>query len=164
MHGNFMAATGGPKNTNTTHGSKDIIETGVRTPSGAIEDRQEFNCTGPKVGPTPAALGKRARDTRSPPSSGSMEGPPSRLFCPCSDSGSHPFDLNTPLTTNTVPAENFYGGVSEQPMSVNIPPPMPSDPPIVHGSGMSSSEAQVSIRPMDNIDAIVKEVESKLRI
>ncbi|MFS7973722.1 hypothetical protein Hanom_Chr09g00860031 [Helianthus anomalus] len=48
-------------------------------------------------GPTPVVgLGKRSREDRSPPSSGSMQGPPLRGFSQNIPSGEFSFDLNRP--------------------------------------------------------------------
>ncbi|MFS7908128.1 hypothetical protein Hanom_Chr01g00079551 [Helianthus anomalus] len=62
-----------------------------------VEEReiQSRNMSNPD-GPTPlVGLGKRNRDTRSPPSSGSMQGPPNRVFF--QDPPADPlFDLNRP--------------------------------------------------------------------
>ncbi|MFS7889477.1 hypothetical protein Hanom_Chr00s000004g01607451 [Helianthus anomalus] len=50
-------------------------------------------------GPTPATgLGKRSRDVRSPPSTGSMQGPPLRNFDHCFGSDEPSFDLIRPVT------------------------------------------------------------------
>ncbi|MFS7999160.1 hypothetical protein Hanom_Chr12g01162731 [Helianthus anomalus] len=52
------------------------------------------------VGSSPAiGLGKRFREVRSPPSSGSMQGPPMRNFNHDFESGDTSFDLNRPVSS-----------------------------------------------------------------
>ncbi|MFS7902071.1 hypothetical protein Hanom_Chr01g00006971 [Helianthus anomalus] len=54
-----------------------------------------------QFGPTPiSGLGKRSRDVRSPPSSGSMQGPPNRAFAQDPPAANPRFDLNRPSYTS----------------------------------------------------------------
>ncbi|MFS7985472.1 hypothetical protein Hanom_Chr11g00998751 [Helianthus anomalus] len=60
-------------------------------------------------GPTPViGLGKRSRDVRSPPSTGSMQGPPLRSFNHCFGSGESSFDLNRPVTCSRFTSERNF--------------------------------------------------------
>ncbi|KAJ0592819.1 hypothetical protein HanHA300_Chr03g0089561 [Helianthus annuus] len=60
------------------------------------------------LGPTPSnALGKRPRAFRSPPSSGSTQGPPHRLFSHNSQSAEDSIDLNSPVTLKSGNLDNM---------------------------------------------------------
>ncbi|MFS7980751.1 hypothetical protein Hanom_Chr10g00942951 [Helianthus anomalus] len=61
-------------------------------------------------GPTPSVgLGKRSRAHRSPPSSGSMQGPPTRGFYQNPDNEDFSFDLNRPSVETTSVCEVAAG-------------------------------------------------------
>ncbi|MFS8028205.1 hypothetical protein Hanom_Chr16g01507741 [Helianthus anomalus] len=63
-------------------------------------------------GPTPSVgLGKRSRAHRSPPSSGSMQGPPTRSFYQNSDNEDFSFDLNRPSAETTSVFSRCIGGI-----------------------------------------------------
>ncbi|MFS7908548.1 hypothetical protein Hanom_Chr01g00084461 [Helianthus anomalus] len=67
-----------------------------------------------QFGPTPiVGLGKRSRAHRSPPSAGSMQGPPSRGFFHDSPAGDHHIDLNRPLSESVSLSEENSGGVAQ---------------------------------------------------
>ncbi|MFS7930300.1 hypothetical protein Hanom_Chr04g00342611 [Helianthus anomalus] len=67
-----------------------------------------------QFGPTPiVGLGKRSRAHRSPPSAGSMQGPPSRGFFQDSPTGDHRIDLNRPLSATASISEENPGGASQ---------------------------------------------------
>ncbi|MFS7933322.1 hypothetical protein Hanom_Chr04g00378391 [Helianthus anomalus] len=66
-----------------------------------------------QFGPTPiVGLGKRSRAFRSPPSAGSMQGPPSRGFFQDPIAGDHRIDLNRPLSASVSISDENPGGAS----------------------------------------------------
>ncbi|MFS7982133.1 hypothetical protein Hanom_Chr10g00959151 [Helianthus anomalus] len=82
-------------------------------------DERDFHTKEPgsKEGPTPLiGLGKRPRANRSPPSTGSMQGPPSRSFCQSQHQNSvdGSFDLNRPTLFNQSVCEDVFSGEENQ--------------------------------------------------
>ncbi|MFS7932831.1 hypothetical protein Hanom_Chr04g00372561 [Helianthus anomalus] len=80
--------------------------------------QEERDCTTvgqfDQFGPTPlSGLGKRSRANRSPPSSGSMNGPPNRGFFQDPPAEDLPFDLNRPSSLSGSRSEEIFGVVGQ---------------------------------------------------
>ncbi|KAJ0547332.1 hypothetical protein HanIR_Chr08g0371011 [Helianthus annuus] len=100
-------------------------------------------------GPTPlVGLGKRNRDNRSPPSSGSMEGPPNRGFFQ-HPLGDPPFDLNRPSSPTDSRSQEILGD-DRHGESVQDEPVLQSEP---DASGPVNPD---TVNPI--IDSVAEEV------
>ncbi|MFS7992677.1 hypothetical protein Hanom_Chr12g01085131 [Helianthus anomalus] len=121
VHGKQQSADGIPKTINVDVGPATTVDQAnniinnldnTKDPK-ASGVRQEPMSSGPFTGPTPVALRKRTRDTRSPASSDSTNGPPIRPFCHRIDEEGHPIDLNSPCIPNGAAVDASVGPITE---------------------------------------------------
>ncbi|KAJ0557124.1 putative RNA recognition motif domain, nucleotide-binding alpha-beta plait domain superfamily [Helianthus annuus] len=121
-------------------------------------------------GPSPIiGLGKRSREDRSPPSIGSMQGPPTRSFHHNPLTGEFSFDLNKSTSEHLSSGGSLAGGENSSPSEIN-----PGD----EGSGAEPTrtpegvgdyspdpgDAEVTIKEVEDISGTEKEVLETMKL
>ncbi|MFS7977040.1 hypothetical protein Hanom_Chr10g00899531 [Helianthus anomalus] len=112
MHGECSI----PKEPNNNYEGTDGMEAGDFVGGPQLQEERDFGFVdqSKQDGPTPmAGLGKRNRANRSPPSSGSMQGPPTRGYNQDPITDELPFDLNRPSIVSGSFSGEPLGGVSQ---------------------------------------------------
>ncbi|MFS7936464.1 hypothetical protein Hanom_Chr05g00415891 [Helianthus anomalus] len=111
-HGGKIGECSKPWESNyNNEGTNDLAAKGVDG-GPILQEERDCNVVGQfdQFGPTPlSGLGKRSRAHRSPPSSGSMNGPPNRGFFQDPPAEDLPFDLNRPSSLSGSRSEDNFG-------------------------------------------------------
>ncbi|MFS8014324.1 hypothetical protein Hanom_Chr15g01343221 [Helianthus anomalus] len=155
LHGEVEVTDQSPSSNNETVGPKEV--SGEELNNGPcvtplVNTVQQPNGPSMDLGPTPfTALGKRPRNFRSSPSTGSMQGPPTRLSCHRS-SDDCSFDLNTS------PGFNQNSGIQsnmEDPAQTEDPSAgseLPPEPPEPAGDIPHVADNSTSVDPAVVVD------------